>query len=108
MALLRDFYAPFAHLSPGMVGMEDCESLFTHLKNRKMVTEKYLIRHFLSIQQFVEDGELDNIYWIPGAENPADGLTKIKSEMGPISSLLETGGFQPGLLRPLKGLASIE
>ena len=73
-----------------------------------MITEKYLIRHFLSIQQFVEDGELDSIYWIPGVENPADGLTKIKSEMGPILSLLETGGFQPGLLRPLKGLASIE
>ena len=88
-----------------MVGMEDCESLFTHLKNRKMVTEKYLARHLLNIQQCIEDGELENAYWLPGAENPADGLTKIKSEMGPILSLLETGRFQPGFLRPLKGLA---
>ena len=51
-ALLREFYAPFSRMSPGLVGMEDCESLFTHLKNKKMVTEKYLVRHFLSIQPF--------------------------------------------------------
>ena len=70
-----------------------------------MVTEKYLVRRFLSIQQFLEDGELENVYWIPGTENPADGLTKLRSEMGPIMALLETGRFQPGLLRPRKGLA---
>ena len=88
--------------------MENCESLFTHLKNRKMVTEKYLVRHFLSIQQFIEEGNLDNVYWIPRTENPADGLTKSRSEMGPILAHLETGRLQPGLLRPLKGLASRE
>ena len=108
MALLREFYAPFSRMSPGLVAMEDFESLFTHLKNKKMVTEKYLVRHFLSIQQFIEEGDLDNVYWLPGTENPADGLTKSRSEMGPILALLETGRFQPGLLRPLKGLASRE
>ena len=108
MALLREFYAPFSRMSPGLVGMEDCESLFTHLENREMITGEYLVRHFPSIQQFVEEGELDNMYWLPGTENPVDGLTKIKSEMGPILALFETGRFQPGLLRPLKGLASRE
>ncbi len=73
-----------------------------------MITEKYLVRHFLSIQQSLEDGELENVYWIPGTENPADGLTKLRSEMGPISALLETGRFQPGVLRLLRGLASRE
>ena len=73
-----------------------------------MITEKYLARHFLSIQQFLEDGELGNVYWLPGTENPADGLTKLRSEMGPIMALLETGTFRPGILRPLKGLASRE
>ena len=97
---------PFSHISPELVGMEDCESLPTYLKNRKMITEKYLVRHFLSIQQLLEDGELENVYWLPGVGNPADGLTKLRSEMGPIMTLLETGGFQPGILRPLKGLAS--
>ena len=47
MTLLKEFYSPFSRISPGLVGMEDCESLFTHLKNRKMITEKYLVRHFL-------------------------------------------------------------
>ena len=40
MALPREFYAPFSRMSPGVAGMEDCESLFTHMKNKKMVTEK--------------------------------------------------------------------
>ena len=108
MALLREFYAPFSRMPPGLVGMEDCDILFTHLENRKMITDKYLARHFLSIQQFIEEGELDNVYWIPGTANPADALTKIKSDMGPILALLEAGRFQPGLPRPLKGLASRE
>ena len=108
MALLREFYAPSSRISPGLVGVEDCESLFTHLENRKMVAEKYLVRRFLSTQQFIEGGELNNAYWLPGVGNPADGLTKIKSEMGPILPLLENGRFQPGLLRPLKGRASQE
>ena len=56
----------------------------------------------------IEDEELDNVYWPPGAGNPADSLTKIKSEMGAILSLLGTGRFQPGVLRPLRGLASRE
>ena len=108
MALAREFYAPFSGVSPGAVGMETCESLLTHLKNRKLITEKYSVRHFLSIQQFVEDGELDNVSWLPGVENLADGLTKLKSDMGPILSLLETVCFQPGLVRLLKELVSSE
>ena len=47
MALIREFYTPFVGLSPGMVGLEDCESLFSHLRTKKMITEKYLVRHFL-------------------------------------------------------------
>ena len=46
-----------------------------------MITGKYHVRHFLRIQQFIEEGDLDNVYWIPGTENPADGLTKIRSEI---------------------------
>ena len=108
MSLIREFYAPFVDISPGMVGLEDCESLFNHLRNKKMITEKYLVRHFLSIQQALEDGELENVYWLPGTENPADGMTKVRSEMAPMLQLLETGEFHPGTLRPLHGLGSSE
>ena len=54
MSMLREFYGRFSDLRPGVVGMEDCESLFTHLKKNKLVTEKFLVRHFLAIQQAIE------------------------------------------------------
>ena len=73
-----------------------------------MITEKYLARHCLSIQQSLDNNELDNIYWLPGTENPADGMTKVKSEMSPMLHLLEFGEFYPGFLRPLKGVCSSE
>ena len=99
---------PFSGVSPGMASKEECDSLFSRLKNRELLTGKYLVHHFSSIQQLIEDGDLNNVYWLPAVANPADGLTKLKSEMGPIPPLLETGRFQPGLLRPLKGLVSSE
>ena len=73
-----------------------------------MITEKYLVRHFLGIQQSLDHGELDNIFWLPGTENPADGMTKVRSEMPPMLHLLEFGEFYPGTLRPLKGVCSSE
>ena len=91
-----------------MAGLADCESLLNRLRTKKMITEKYLVRHFLSIQQSFEDKELDNVYWLPGTENPADGATKVKSEVLPVLTLLESGEFHPGTLRPLRGVSSSE
>ena len=53
-----------------------------------------------------EDKELDNIYWLPGTGSPADGMTRMKSEMSPMLNLLEFGAFHPGVLRPLLGVSS--
>ena len=61
MSLIRDFYEQFGGLPPGMIGLEDCASLFTHLHTEKTAAEKYLARRFLSIQQSLEHGELDNV-----------------------------------------------
>ena len=55
-----------------------------------------------------EDKELDNIYWLPGTGNPAEGMTRMKSEMSPMLNLLEFGEFHPGVLRPLLGVGSSE
>ena len=88
-----------------MAGMEDCESLFTRLKKNKLITEKFPARHFPAIQQAIEPQELDNVYWIPGKENPAGGLTQLHSEILPVLRLMEAGTCNPGLLRPLKGAA---
>ena len=102
MSMPREFYGHFAGLFPGLVGLEDCESLFTHLKKCKMIAEKFLVRHFLSNRQAIEEQELGDVYWIPGKENPADGLTKLRSEPAPLLRLLESGSYNPGMLRPLK------
>ena len=34
-----EFYKPSQKASPGIVGLEDCESLFTHLRNTEAITE---------------------------------------------------------------------
>ena len=77
-------------------------------QKEKMVAGKFLARHFLAIQQAVESGGLANVYWLPGLENPADSLAKIKSDMVPLLRMMESGCYNPGLLRPLRGLPSNE
>ena len=84
MLLLKGYYAPSGGMNPGAVGLEDCECPFTRLKTTEMITEKYLVRHFLSIQRAMEEGDLENAYWLPGTENPADSLTKVRIEMAPL------------------------
>ena len=70
-----------------------------------MIAEKYLARQFLITQKALEEGDRGNAYWLPGTENPADGRTKVRGEMVPLSRLLESGQFHPGQLRALRGVA---
>ena len=63
---------------------------------------------FFSIQQALEAGDLENAYWLPGTENPADGLTKVRSDMAAQLRPLESGCFSPGSLRPLEEVAPKE
>ena len=93
MLLLQDFSGPFECMNPGAVGLEDCGCLHTRLKTKKMVAEKYLVRHLFSIRQVLEGGGLENAYWLLGAENAADGLTKVRSDMVPLLRLPESGRF---------------
>ena len=48
-----------------------------------MAAEKFLVRRFSGSKQALEEGDLDNAFWLPGAENPADGLTKVRSDLVP-------------------------
>ena len=100
MSLLRDLSAPYGGLNPGVTDLEDSGSLLTHLKTKQMSAAKYLARHFVSIRQAPEAGGLAIAYWLAGMGNPANGLTILR--------LLESGHFNPGLLRPLKSVASKE
>ena len=63
------------------------------------------MRHFLSIQQPLEEGDLDCAFWQPGPENSPDGLTEVRSDMVPRQRHLGYGRCNPGSLRPLKGVA---
>ena len=104
MSLLRNFHPPLGGLDPKVVVLDDCESLGTHSGARKMTVEMFPARHFLGTQQDLEEGDLGNAYWLPGAEDPSGGLTKVRNEMVPLLWLLESGEFNPASLRHLKGL----
>ena len=43
MSMLREFDKHFLDMSPGKVGFEDCESLFTQLANKKTIAEEFLV-----------------------------------------------------------------
>ena len=83
-ARLLEFYALFVGMEPGMVGLEECKSSFFRPFNRKMVTEKYLARHHLSIKNAAQSGILHKFHWPPGRENPADGFAKRQRDVVPL------------------------
>ena len=108
MILMGALCEPLAGLTPGAIGFEDRESLLAHLQSRKMIAEMYSGRHFLSIQQAPEQGDLANSHLLPATENPADGLPTEQSEMVPLLRISESGRFCPRSLRPPKGVPSKE
>ena len=89
-----------------MAGLEDCESLFTHLERKKILAEEFPVRRSVAIQRALETKELGNVLWLPGFENPAGGLTNTESDMAPLRSLLGSGMYNRGILRPLNSVAS--
>ena len=64
--MFRELYEQFFGLAPGKAGLEDCESLSTHLQNKKISTEKLLVRHILAIQQALRMQELGYVNRLPG------------------------------------------
>ena len=102
-ALIRDFPEPSEGLELARAGWEHCDSLVTHTRAEEMITGKYLARRFLSTQRVPHLGESGSISSMPGAENPAGGLTKVRSDVAPLLRILESGRFRPGIPRPLKG-----
>ena len=82
-------------LSPSIVGLKVRRRPVTPLKTKRVVAEKYLVRQFHGAQQTLGNGQLGNASRIPGAENPADGLTKVKSDMAPLLPLLQSETCRP-------------
>ena len=107
MDMIREFYTALGREKLGSYGLIDCESLLWHLRTGRLGTEKFLTRNFRIILGAMEGGDLGNVAWIPGTENPADGLTKATSGRGPLCQLLETGLYCPGPSEQLRGASFI-
>ena len=105
MSPLRYFYEAIEGLGPGSLGLGYCGSFFTRPKTKRAIIETYPVRHFVSIWLAFEQGELGNVNWYPGAGAPAGALTEVRSDMTPLSRILESGRFHPGSPRHLKGVA---
>ena len=54
MSMLRELYGRFLDPYPGMVDLEDSESLSTNLKHARAIEGKFLVRRPLAKQQAIE------------------------------------------------------
>lgn len=57
-------------------GVIDSKTLFNIVAKSSTTLEKRLQIDVFALRESHEKGELRNIAWIPGTNNPADGLTK--------------------------------
>ena len=106
--MLSEFFVAPGHAKIRSYGLIDCGSLLSHLRTGRHGAEKFLTRHCRSIMDAMESGDLGNVAWVPGTENPADGLTKISGEIGPSLGPLEAGTYRPRALDQLRGLSFLE
>ena len=108
VALSRDFHGLIVDVSPRMAGFEACESLFTHLKNRSIITETYLARHLSSIQRALERAEVGNVFRPPSPGNPANELAEVRSDLVLLLSLSTAGSLFLQTPRRFKGVATYD
>ena len=55
------------------------------------------------MHQAPEYGELDNIFWPPGTENPTGFPSDAKGDMAPFFRMLQSGSLRPGAHLPPGG-----
>ena len=87
VALFWEFSSLCVDVSPSLLGLEGCVSLFTHLRNKKAAAEKYLARRLPGMQQALETGKSDDVFWLPGPGNPADSPGKVKRDTAPFAAI---------------------
>ena len=106
--VLGEFCVALGHEKIRSYGLIDCESLLSLLRSGRLGAGGFLTRRFRSIMRALVSGDLGDVAWIPGSENSADGLTKVKSEIGPLLNRLGTGAYLPGMSEWLRGASFIE
>ena len=108
MDMIREFYTALGRKKLAPYELIGCESPLSHLRTGRLGAEKSLTRHFRSILGALASGDLGNIAWGPGTDNPADGVTKATSDHGPLLQMLESGTYRPGRSEQLKGVSFLE
>ena len=81
VALLREIFAPYPDVSPGVISLEAPETLFSHPRHEEAFVAKYLLCLTPGKEEALSDSELDNIFWLPGPENAEGGPAKVKGDM---------------------------
>ena len=69
-------------MSPGMIGLEGSEILITHLR-KEARRGKVTCPPLAGPATGLRSNNWGNVHWPTGAENPADGPAKVKSNMAP-------------------------
>ena len=75
--------------------MEDCESLFTRVLNKKGVAEKYLVRRPPEMQDTLNRNDLRAVVWVRGPVDCVDGQANHKADMAPLLTLAKNGSVSP-------------
>lgn len=71
----------------------DSFSLFDSLTTLNTTSEKRLLVDLSMLRESYEQTKIANVFWIPGPQNPADGLTK-KNPYNALVNLMETNNVE--------------
>ena len=113
VGVVMEFYATSGCEPLSFVGFEDSNNLHSHLSSRKVVPGKYPAQHFWAIQDGLTeadpaDGQMSvfcgSSVRANGMSNPADGLTKHRSDLAPLLVKLMKRGFHVEERRSLEPL----
>ena len=83
MALMKGFRGSVAGLSPGMIGLEFCESMFNHVQTDNGGFGEVFGPTFSEHSRGCGTRRIGQNSLVAGRKNPAGGLTNVASDMAP-------------------------
>ena len=90
--LVRNLYQDVLTGSVPLILATDCQSLFSHVRTNKTMTERALQKPFFQLQEMLNNNTIQNVVLLSGSDNPADALTKAKrASTLSIDTLMRTG-----------------
>ena len=91
-SLVRNLYQDVLAGNIPLILATDCQSLFSHIRTNKTMTERVRHKPFFQLQEMINNKTMQNIVLLAGPHNPADALTTAKRASAlPIDTLLRPG-----------------